>query len=190
MLLFYTLPLKLFYCINTVQMNSLWLPNSGKRLNYPVVPAPLYYCFFFQHQKQHTFNHNYLAEVHAQSYQRYIFQVTLKHILGIKLYEGFIHTSDLLGVNYCTNYSVHRIPIKWVHNPLLPIAYEVWGKVMFSQACLILDAPRPEDAPLHQMHPLQRMHPSSPKDRRSTGGLYASYWNAYFYLVELFSPWM
>ena len=30
-----------------------------------------------------------------------------------------IHISDLFGINYCVNFSVHAITHRWVHNPFL-----------------------------------------------------------------------
>ena len=112
----------------------------------------------------------------------------------------------------------------------LPTAYVVWGKVIFSQASVILvrppqtiHPPRPDtpltpdtpsdqtlpqrpDTPSHQtppprpdtplipdtpLRPDTPPHPPPPgyAKLRSTGGGYASYWNAFmFYKKLLYSP--
>ena len=73
----------------------------------------------------------------------------------------------------------------------LVTAYRVWGKVMFSQVCFILftggiqdEHPPPLDAPFRcTPHPVFL----SPEDRRSAGGRYASYWNAFFFSEFFFN---
>ena len=94
--------------------------------------------------------------------------------------------------------TAHMILIMIDLNYLLPTAYEALGKVMFSQASVTLftrggvclptmpwggqtPTPRPGGRPSWEDRPTA----PTPR-RRSTGGRYASYWNAYLFNVNKF----